>query len=91
MDENLKILIKQDHELEGLSYRNLAEKYGMDRTEIHRIVMSKANKDVQKPQLTSPVGRDLQSQIKFWLICNQRDFNTLRTRITNPCYCTPRL
>ncbi|MDO3642674.1 hypothetical protein [Mucilaginibacter sp. L3T2-6] len=60
MDENLKMLIKQDHELEGLSYRNLAEKYGMDRTEIHRIVMSKANKDVQKPQLTSqPVKEEL--------------------------------
>ncbi|MGN6397514.1 MAG: hypothetical protein ACTHMI_18230 [Mucilaginibacter sp.] len=58
MDENLKMLIKQDHELEGLSYRNLAEKYGMDRTEIHRIVMSKAKKDVQKPQLTSQAVKE---------------------------------
>ena len=51
MDENVKMMIKQDHELKGLSYRNLAEKYGMNRTEIHRIVMSKISKNIQKPQL----------------------------------------
>ncbi len=27
-----------------------------------------------KKPAASPVGRDLQSSIKFWLICNQRDF-----------------
>jgi len=53
MDENVKMMIKQDHEQEGLSYRNLAEKYGMNRTEIQRIVMSKSSKNLQKPQLTS--------------------------------------
>lgn len=51
MDENVKMMIIQDHELEGLSYRNLAEKYGTNRTEIHRIVMSKISKNIQKPQL----------------------------------------
>ena len=51
MDENVKMMIIQDHELEGLSYRNLAEKYGINRTEIHRIVMSKISKNIQKPQL----------------------------------------
>lgn len=58
MDENVKMMIKQDHELEGLSYRNLAEKYGMNRTEIQRIVMSKASKNLQKPQLTSPALKE---------------------------------
>lgn len=58
MDENLKMMIKQDHELEGLSYRNLADKYGMNRTEIQRIVMSKASKNLQKPQLTSPALKE---------------------------------
>src|ERR1700753_3755938 len=33
-----------DHNEGGLSYRNLAEKYGISRTEVHRIVMSKHNK-----------------------------------------------
>jgi ribosome-binding protein aMBF1 (putative translation factor) len=51
MDENVKMMIIQDHELEGLSYRNLAEKYGINRTDIHRIVMSKMSKNIQKPQL----------------------------------------
>ena len=52
MNENVKMMIILDHELEGLSYRNLAEKYGMNRTEIHRIVMSKTGKNIQKPQLS---------------------------------------
>jgi ribosome-binding protein aMBF1 (putative translation factor) len=51
MDENVKMMIIQDHELEGLSYRNLAEKYGINRTDIHRIVMSKMSKNIQKPRL----------------------------------------
>jgi hypothetical protein len=54
MDKKVILMIIQDHELKGLSYRNLAQKYGMSRTEIHRIVMSKASKDIQKPQLPSP-------------------------------------
>ena len=33
-----------DHNEGGLSYRNLAEKYGISRTEVHRIVMSKHNR-----------------------------------------------
>jgi hypothetical protein len=33
-----------DHTEGGLSYRNLAEKYVISRTEVHRIIMSKHNK-----------------------------------------------
>jgi hypothetical protein len=33
-----------DHNEGGLGYRNLAEKYGITRDQVHRIVMSKHNK-----------------------------------------------
>jgi hypothetical protein len=48
MDEKVALMIIEGHENEGLGYRILAEKYGMSRKQIHRIVMSKANKKEEK-------------------------------------------
>ena len=50
MDEKVTLMIIADHELEGLGYRILAEKYGMSRKQVHRIVMSKANKKTATPE-----------------------------------------
>ena len=36
--------IQYDHQVMELSYRSLAKKYGINRKEVHRIVMSKHNK-----------------------------------------------
>ena len=60
MDEKARMMIIQDHELVGLSYRNLAEKYGMSRTQIHRIVMSKSSKEIEKPL---PVIRPVKEEV----------------------------
>ena len=49
MDEKVTLMIIADHEIEGLGYRILADKYGMSREQIHRIVMSKASKSTERP------------------------------------------
>jgi len=48
-----------DHNEGGLSYRNLAEKYGIDRTEVHQIVMSKHN----KPKKTMEIVREVKEEL----------------------------
>jgi cyanate lyase len=56
MEEKVAKMIIEDHRIQGLSYRNLAEKYGLTRAEIHRIVMSKASKKIAKTErLVVPV------------------------------------
>ena len=44
MDDKTASLIFYDHRIMGSSYRILAEKYGVSRTSIHRVVMSKQYK-----------------------------------------------
>ena len=44
MDEKIALALLYDHNITGLSYRTLAAKYGINRTRIHRMVMSKQNK-----------------------------------------------
>ena len=59
MDEKVTLMIIADHEIEGLGYRILAEKYGMSREQIHRIVMSKASKKIERPApVKGPVIRE---------------------------------
>jgi hypothetical protein len=48
-----------DHNEGGLSYRNLAEKYGISRPEVHRIVMSKHN----KPKKTREIVRGVKEEL----------------------------
>ena len=45
MDEKIALAILYDHNITGLSYRSLASKYGIERTKIHRMVMSKQKKE----------------------------------------------
>jgi len=59
MDEKVALMIITDHENEGLGYRILAEKYGMSRMQIHRIVMSKASKKTERAEpVEKPVIRE---------------------------------
>ncbi len=44
MDEKIALAILYDHSVTGLSYRTLATKYAISRTQIHRMVMSKQQK-----------------------------------------------
>lgn len=48
MDEKIIMMIIHDHKIEGLGYRILANKYGMSREQIHRIVMSKASRKTEE-------------------------------------------
>ena len=48
-----------DHNVGGLSYRNLAEKYGINRNEVHRIVMSKHNKPRKAQEIVRVVKKEL--------------------------------
>ena len=48
MDEKIALAILYDHNITGLSYRSLASKYGIERTKIHRMVMSRQKKE-EKP------------------------------------------
>ena len=50
MDEKVALMIIEDHRNEGLGYRILADKYGMSRKQIHRIVMSKVSKKTERPE-----------------------------------------
>ena len=57
--------ILYDHNECGLGYRNLAEKYGITRDQVHRIVMSKHNKPrnakeiVPKTKVEMPLPDDI--------------------------------
>lgn len=57
MDPKTKLEILYDRSVNGLSYRALAEKYGISCTHIHRTVMSKAKKQ-KKPQVIKPVAEE---------------------------------
>ncbi len=51
--------ILYDHNVGGLSYRNLAEKYGITRDQVHRIVMSKHNKPKKAREIVRVVKKEL--------------------------------
>lgn len=53
------MMIIHDHQIEGLGYRILAEKYGMSRAQIHRIAMSKAS---QKAEITKPGKKSVERE-----------------------------
>ena len=51
--------ILYDHNEGGLSYRNLAEKHGITRSEVHRIVMSKQ----KKPKKARAIIREVKEEV----------------------------
>ena len=51
--------IVYDHNVGGLSYRNLAEKYGISRDQVHRIVMSKHNKPRKAKEIVRVLKKEL--------------------------------
>jgi hypothetical protein len=51
--------ILYDHNVTGLSYRSLAAKYGINRDEVHRIVMSKHNKEKKVRKIVQVVRKEL--------------------------------
>jgi DNA-binding transcriptional regulator LsrR (DeoR family) len=51
--------ILYDHNVSGLGYRNLAEKYGISRDQVHRIVMSKHNKPKKAREIVRVVRKEL--------------------------------
>jgi hypothetical protein len=56
--KNVSAII-HDHNEGGLSYRSLAEKYGISRMEVHRIVMSKPNKPKKVREIVPEVKAEL--------------------------------
>ena len=59
MDEKIAKLILEDRNLGGLSYRTLAAKYGISLTQIHRMVMSKQNKQKKPAVIRVEVAEEL--------------------------------
>jgi hypothetical protein len=65
MDNRNVSAILYDHNEGGLGYRKLAEKYGINRDQVHRIVMSKHNKPrkareiIQKPKAEPVLPDDI--------------------------------
>ena len=51
--------ILYDHNVGGLSYRNLAGKYGITREQVHRIVMSKHKKPKKAREIVLVVKKEL--------------------------------
>jgi hypothetical protein len=51
--------ILYDHNVGGLSYRNLAGKYGITREQVHRILMSKHNKPKKAREIVVVVKEEL--------------------------------
>lgn len=51
--------IVYDHKVGGLSYRNLAEKYGITREQVHRIVMSKHDKQKKVREIVVVVKEEI--------------------------------
>jgi predicted DNA-binding protein (UPF0251 family) len=58
MDQKTELEILYDRNVKGLSYRTLARKYGIGRTQIHRMVMSKQNKQ-PKPRVVKPATEEV--------------------------------
>lgn len=59
MDEKLAKLILEDRNVGDLSYRTLASKYGISRTQIHRMVMSKQKKQKKPAVIKAEVVEEL--------------------------------
>ena len=57
MNRKKAACIINDHSVNGLSYRSLEKKYGISRSSIYRMVMSKQEKHEQK-QASAPAGED---------------------------------
>jgi hypothetical protein len=57
-NKNVSAII-YDHTEGGLGYRKLAEKYGMNRAAVHRIVMSKQNKPKKSKVVMQEVKEEL--------------------------------
>jgi DNA-binding transcriptional regulator LsrR (DeoR family) len=51
--------ILYDHNESGLGYRSLAEKYGITRDQVHRIVMSKHNKQRKAKEIVPEIKVEL--------------------------------
>lgn len=51
--------ILYDHNESGLGYRKLAEKYGITRDQVHRIVMSKHNKPKKAKEIVRVVKEEM--------------------------------
>src|ERR1700712_3017035 len=54
MEQKTELAILYDRNVKKVSYRTLAKKYGISRTQIHRMVMSKREKR-EKPVAIKPV------------------------------------
>ena len=59
MDNKNVSAILYDHNEGGLGYRKLAEKYGINRDQIHRMVMSKHNKPRKAREIVRVVKEEL--------------------------------
>ena len=59
MDEKIAEAILKDRNLNGLNYRALAKKYGISRTQIHRMVMSKQKKQEKRVEIQTVPVEDL--------------------------------
>jgi transposase len=57
MEQKNLLAIQYDHKVTGLSYRTLAEKYGISRNQVHRLVMSKEKKR-KRPELITWVVKE---------------------------------
>ncbi len=64
MDEKTAKSILEDRNLNGLNYRALAAKYGISRTQIHRMVMSKQKKQLKTRGLKQEKPVDIQPESK---------------------------
>ena len=54
MEQKIELAILYDRNVKKITYRTLAVKYGISRTQIHRMVMSKQEKK-EKPVTIKPV------------------------------------
>ena len=59
MEQKNVLAILYDHNVMGLGYRTLAEKYGINRNQIHRIVMSKQKKRKKSELIIKVVKEEL--------------------------------
>jgi cyanate lyase len=59
MEQRIKLAILSDHNEAGLSYRTLAEKYGISRIYVHRLVMSKGKKRKAPEVITRVIQEEM--------------------------------
>ena len=64
MDKKKQSQIIYDHVLNGLSYRNLGKKYGIDHNQAYRIIMSNKRKQA-KPEELQPAEDNLPDDVKL--------------------------